>query len=67
VNAEDLMEDLKSTLLACSSTLHVWDSSSEHFVPSGSSLGRNKMLIIVGMDEVISQRCVSFINSLVVN
>ena len=56
VTAEDLLQDLKSTLVACSSALHIWDPNTERFIPIGSTHDTKKVLIITGMDEVISQR-----------
>ena len=57
ISADDLLEDLKSTLVACSSSLHIWDPTLERFVPIGTTSELEKVVIIVGMDEVISQRC----------
>ncbi len=58
LDAEHLLKNLKSTLVGCSSSLHTWDAEVERFVLAGAEKGK-PIVILDGMDEVVSERSVA--------
>lgn len=53
---DDLLNSLKMTVLGTSSTMHIWDASSESFKQAGVDKGKRGYLLVDAKDEVISSR-----------
>lgn len=58
VPGEELLQSLHLTLIGISSSVYVWDSDSEQFTLRVVPQGMKGRLVLVGTDEVISERSV---------
>ncbi|KLO17438.1 hypothetical protein SCHPADRAFT_846666 [Schizopora paradoxa] len=55
VSSAELIQNLSAILLGCSSTIYIWDNSTQRFVMQKSSEEEEAYIFLDGMDEVVSK------------
>lgn len=56
ISPEELVDNLKITLTGCSSSIHIWNKTTETFEVQQSANFKRTLIIMEGMDEVVTAR-----------